>query len=133
MDKIAYEDIGRLTLRLMVGVLMLFHGVSKVVHPGSVEFIQRSLADFGLPAVIAYGVYFGEIIAPIMIIFGIYARAGALLVVINMIFAIVLVHGGDFFSLTKHGGWELELQAFYLFGSLAILFLGSGKFAVKPG
>ena len=133
MDKLAYEDMGRLTLRLMVGVLMLFHGVNKIVHSGSVEFIQRSLADFGLPPMIAYGVYFGEIVAPIMIIFGIYARVGALVVVINMIFAIVLFHGGDFFSLTEHGGWRLELQAFYLFGSLAILFLGSGKFAIKPG
>ena len=133
MDKLAYEDIGKLTLRLMVGILMLFHGVNKIVHSTSVEFIQQSLADFGLPSVIAYGVYFGEIIAPIMIIFGVYVRFGALIVVINMIFAIALVHGGDFFSLTEHGGWRLELQAFYLFGSLAVLFLGSGKFAVKPG
>lgn len=132
MDKLAYEDIGKLTLRLVVGILMLFHGANKIVHPASVEFIQRSLADFGLPSMIAYGVYFGEIIAPIMVIFGVYVRFGALIVVINMVFAIVLVHGGDFFSLTEHGGWRLELQAFYLFGSLAVLFLGSGKFAVKP-
>lgn len=111
---------------------MLFHGVSKIINFGTLEFIKGRLADFGLPTVITYGVYLGEVLAPIMIIVGIYTRFGALIVVINMIFAIVLVHTDDLFSLTQHGGWMLELQAFYLLGGLAILFLGSGRFAVKP-
>ncbi len=51
---------------------------------------------------------------------------------LNMLFAIVLVHGGELFSLTKTGGWSLELQAFYLFCGVAILLLGSGRMAIKP-
>ena len=50
----------------------------------------------------------------------------------NMLFAILLVHTGDILALTEHGGWRLELQGFYLFGALAIVFLGSGKYAIKP-
>ena len=111
---------------------MLFHGVNKIVNLGTLGSIEGKLADFGLPSIITYGVYLGEILAPIMIIIGIYTRFGALIVVINMIFAIVLFHTNDLFSLTKHGGWMLELQAFYLLGGLAILFLGSGRYAVKP-
>ncbi len=111
---------------------MLFHGVAKIINPGALEFIGGSLSGIGLPTVMSYGVYVGEVIAPLMIIIGVYCRIGALLIVVNMIFAIVLVHTGEIFSLTKHGGWALELQALFLFGGLVIAMLGSGKFAKKP-
>jgi putative oxidoreductase len=52
--------------------------------------------------------------------------------VVNMVFAIVLVHSGELFLLTKNGGWQLELQGMFLFGALAIVFLGSGRMAVRP-
>lgn len=126
------DALGKLVLRLTVGILMLFHGVSKVLHTGSVDFIGGALTGAGLPAVLAYGVYVGEIVAPLMIILGFHARLGGLIVVINMVFAIFLVHTGDLFSLTEHGGWRLELQGFYLFCALAIMFLGSGRMAIKP-
>ncbi len=126
------EAAGKLVVRLTVGILMLFHGVGKILHPGSLDFISATLSGNGLPGMIAYGVYVGEIIAPLMIILGVHARIGGLIVVINMIFAILLVHAGDLFSLTEHGGWRLELQAFYLLCGLAVMFLGSGKLAVKP-
>ena len=126
------DAVGKLIVRLTVGILMLFHGVAKVLHPGTLDFIGGALAGAGLPAALAYGVYVGEIIAPLMIILGIQARLGGLIVVLYMVFAILLVHSGDLFSLTEHGGWRLELQGFYLFGGLAIMFLGSGRLAVRP-
>jgi putative oxidoreductase len=67
-----------------------------------------------------------------MIIVGLLSRVGAALIVINMLFAILLVHTGDLFALSDHGGWRLELQGFYLLVSLAIVFLGSGRYAWKP-
>ena len=126
------DAMGKLLLRLTVAILMLFHCIAKIIHPGSLEFIENSLSSIGMPSAIAYGVYVGEVIAPLMIIAGFHARIGGLIVVANMIFAIVLAHAGDVFGLTQHGGWALELQAFYLFGGLAIALLGSGKFAFKP-
>jgi putative oxidoreductase len=119
-------------LRLTLGVLILFHGVGKLLHPDSLEFIGGRLAGLGLPEALAFGVYLGEVVAPLMIILGIFTRVGGLLIVINMIFAIVLAHTGDLFMLGEHGGWRLELQGFFLFCALAIMFLGSGRFAVKP-
>jgi putative oxidoreductase len=126
------DAAGKLVVRLTVGILMLFHGVSKVMHPGSVEFIGSKLTEAGLPALLAYGVYVGEIVAPVMILLGVLSRVGGLIIVINMLFAILLVHTGDILALTEHGGWRLELQAFYLFGALAIVFLGSGRYAIRP-
>lgn len=124
-------DTGRLILRFCVGGLMLFHGLAKIMHPGSLDFIGGMLGANGLPAMLAYGVYIGEVLAPLMVIVGYQARVGGVLIVINMVLAIFLAHSGDFFSLTEHGGWAVELQMFYLLSALAIVFLGSGKLAFK--
>lgn len=126
------EDFGKLVLRLTVGCLMLFHGVAKLMHPGSMDFIRSGVVGIGLPEMLAYGVYAGEIIAPVLLITGIFSRWAGMLIAVNMLFAIVLAHTGDIFSLTDHGGYGLELQAFYLFGGLAVMFLGSGRQAFRP-
>ena len=125
------EDFGKLVMRLSVGILMLPHGIAKIGNSGSLDFITGLLANIGLPGFIAYGVFVGEIIAPLLLIAGVYCRIGALLIVGNMLFVIGLAHMGDLFDLTKHGGWALELQGFYLFGAVVIAFLGSGRYAIK--
>lgn len=126
------EDSAKLILRLTVGGLMLFHGIDKLLNLQTLTFIKSQLTDFGLHQIFAYGVYVGEIVAPILIILGIYCRFGGFLIFVNMLFAIVLVHAHQFLDLTEHGGWRLELQAFYLIGGLLILMWGSGRFAFKP-
>lgn len=131
LDSFANSDAGKFLLRLTVGGLMLFHGIAKINNPGTVDYIAGSLAGHGIPGIVAYGVYIGEILAPIMLIVGFHCRLGALLIAINMVFAIVLMHSGDLFSLTEHGGWRLELQGFYLFGALTILLVGSGRFSMN--
>ncbi len=124
-------DIGKLILRLTVGGLMLFHGVAKIIHPESLGFISGQLTANGLPSFFVYAVFIGEIIAPLMVIVGYQARIGALLMAVNMIFALFLVHTAEFFSLTEHGGWAIELQLFYLLSAVVLVFLGSGKLAIK--
>lgn len=124
-------DAGKLILRSCVGLLMLFHGIAKIMHPGSLDFIGGMLSANGVPAILAYGVYIGEVVAPLMVVVGYQARIGGLLIVANMAVAILLAHSGDFFSLTEHGGWAVELQIFYLLSALAVVFLGSGKLAFK--
>ncbi|SEQ94263.1 putative oxidoreductase [Nitrosomonas sp. Nm51] len=126
------DALGKLLLRLTVGVLMLFHGVHKLLNPGSIDFISIQLAGIDMPQVLAYGVYVGEIVAPLMVIFGVFTRLGGVLIFCNMIVAIVLAHRNQLFSLTDHGGLALELQLFFLLTGLAVFFLGSGRIAVKP-
>jgi putative oxidoreductase len=125
------SDVGRLILRVSVGSMMLFHGVAKIMHPASLDFISGMLSSNNLPALLAYGVYIGEVLAPLMVIVGYQARVGGLIIFINMMFALLLAHTGDFFSLTEHGGWVVELQMFYLMSALSIVFLGSGNFAFR--
>ncbi len=126
------EAIAKLLLRLTVGILVLLHGTAKIINPEMLEHIGQNLSDIGLPSLLAYAVYLGEVLGPLMIIFGYNTRTGALLVVINMIFAVILVHSHQLFQLTNHGGWALELQGLYLFGALTIALLGSGRYAIKP-
>jgi len=124
-------DAGKLILRLCVGGLMMFHGVAKIMHPESLGFISGMLAANGLPVVLKYAVYIGEVLAPLMVIAGYQARLGALLMAINMLFALFLAHTGDLFSLTEHGGSAVELQLFYLLCAVAVTFLGSGRYALR--
>jgi len=126
------EDIAKFILRITVGLLMLFHGVAKLVNLQTLDFIKNQLEGIGMHPIIAYGVYVGEIVAPLLVILGIYSRFGGFLIFINMLFAIILVHASDLLSLTEHGGWRLELQAFFLIGSLIIVLIGSGRYAIKP-
>lgn len=127
------DNTGKLVLRLTLGVLISLHGIAKLSEPGAaMAGMGNMLAAKGLPAFVAYGVYIGEVLAPLMLIAGVFTRVGAMLVVGNMLFAIWLVHTQQIFTLGKQGGWALELQGFYLFCGLALFFLGGGRFAVKP-
>ena len=122
-------DLGKLILRLTLGILMLLHGVAKMTS--GVAGIKGMLAGIGLPEFFAYGVFIGEVIAPLMLIIGYYSRVGAALIVGNMLVAIVLVHMGELFALSGTGGWALELQGFFLFTAVALIFTGPGKYVFK--
>ncbi|RYF07430.1 MAG: DoxX family protein [Comamonadaceae bacterium] len=122
------DDAGKLVLRLSLGVLVLLHGIFKI-HAG-VGFIAGMLEKAGLPGVLAYGVFVGEVLAPLLIIAGIATRAGAAIILVNMLVAFGLVHMGDLFALNKQGGWALELQGLYLFGALSVLLLGAGRYSI---
>lgn len=123
------DDIGKLILRLTLGILMLLHGIAKMRY--GVSGIEGLLVSKGLPGFIAYGVFIGEVIAPLMVIFAFYARIGALIMVFTMIMAIALAHSSELFDLTKHGGWALELQGFFLLTAIAVALMGPGKFGIN--
>jgi putative oxidoreductase len=122
------DDTGKLVLRLALGVLILLHGVSKI--SSGVGFVSSMLVAHGLPGALAYLVFVGEIVAPVLLIIGLYTRPAAWIVVINMLVAIWLVHNRDLWTIGKSGGWALELQGMYLFGALAVTFLGAGRFSL---
>ena len=123
-------EIGKLILRLTLGILVLFHGMDKLVH--GIGPIQEMVTGRGLPGFLAYGVYLGEVLGPLLLVVGFHARIGAGLIAINMVIAILLVHTGDLLGLSPHGGWRLELQGMYLFTALSLMLMGPGRFSLKP-
>lgn len=122
-------DFGILILRLSLGLLMFLHGTSKLFY--GIGFIEQQIVDLGLPVFFAYGVYFGEVLAPLFIIFGFGTRIAAGVFFINCLVAVLMVHAGDVFTLTDQGGWAIELLGLYMFGALALVFTGGGKFALS--
>ncbi|HET9646053.1 MAG TPA: DoxX family protein [Burkholderiaceae bacterium] len=121
-------DGGRLLLRVALGVLILLHGIAKL-KTGPVG-VMAAVGRSDLPAFLAYGVYIGEVLAPLLLIVGLWTRAAALIVAINMLFAIGLVHMADLGTISRTGGWALELQGMYLASALAVALLGAGRFSV---
>lgn len=122
-------SIGIFILRLSAGILMLMHGVSKITH--GIGGIVNMLEDSGIPRVLGYGVYIGEILAPLLLIVGYKTRIAAVIFTINCLVAMILVHSEDILSIGKHGNWGVELLGLYLFSSLALFFTGGGKIAVS--
>ncbi|MGN6111665.1 MAG: DoxX family protein [Luteimonas sp.] len=129
MNANTQADLGKLVLRIALGVLVLLHGVSKL--RGGVGPIGEMLAAHGLPAFLAYGALVGEVVGPLMLIAGFYARIGALLVMVNMLFAFFLAHLGQLGMLNEAGGWQLELQGMYLATAAALALLGPGRYSVN--
>ncbi|WP_440589985.1 DoxX family protein [Providencia huaxiensis] len=125
---LSHEDAGRLLLRLAVGGLMLFHGMSKLMTGAS--GIKALLASYGLPEFIAYGTILGEVVAPILIILGILTRPSALLVAFTMVVAWLMIGLDKTFLLDKTGAWAIESIVYFFLGGIALAFLGAGKYSI---
>ncbi|PHS35656.1 MAG: GntR family transcriptional regulator [Sulfurovum sp.] len=122
------DNIGKLLLRLMLGGMMLFHGIDKALH--GIAFLKGIMHVHGLPEALAYGVFVGEILAPIFLIIGWQSRVWAGVIVVNMAFAVYLTQWSAMLKLGEHGAWAVETPMFYLLSALVVMFLGSGKYAI---
>ena len=123
------DDAGKLLLRMVLGVLILLHGIAKITK--GVSGIEGMVTSHGLPGFLAYGVYIGEVLAPIFLILGFYSRIAALVIAINMVVAIALAHAKDLFVIGPQGGWALELQGMFLFTAIALVLTGPGRFSIN--
>ncbi len=125
MALFANDKAGKFILRVALGGILLLHGIGKL--KSGVDWMAGPLSAHGLPAFLAYGAYVGEVLAPLMLIAGFYARIGAALVSIHMLFALFLVHQGEIFKLNETGSWAIEFQALLLFSAIAVMLIGPGK------
>jgi len=121
-------DLAKLLLRLSLGGLMMFHGIHKLIN--GIGGVKAMTTNAGLPEFFAYGVYVGELIAPLFIILGLYARVAAAVLGFNMIVAIGLAFGFTL-GLDKNGGLMIELPLMFFIMSVLVILLGSGKYAVN--
>ena len=122
MNQNTQSDLGKLLLRITLGVLVLLHGIAKL--KGGVAGIEGMVT--------AHGALIGEVLGPLMVLVGFYSRIGALLIAINMLFAFALVHMGQLTQLDPQtGGWALELQGMYLATALALALFGPGRYSAN--
>ena len=131
MNASTQQDIGKLVLRIALGLMILLHGIFKLRH--GIGGIEGMVAAHGLPGFVAYGVLVGEVLAPVLLLLGWFSRVGAALVAVNMLFAFALAHMGQLARLNEQGGWALELQGMYLAAAVAIALIGPGKYSLGRG
>lgn len=129
MEKIKNINLGILLIRVSVGFLMLLHGIAKLSH--GVGPIVGMVESQGLPGFFAYGVYVGEVLAPLALIIGFRTRIAAGIFIVNMLVIIFMAHPADILALSETGGWKLELVGLYLFGALSLFFTGGGRYGLS--
>jgi len=117
-------DNAKRFLGVGLGLLLLFHGVDKLFN--GIEDIMGLIGELGLPyseytQYLAYGVYIGEIVAPIMLIVGRYVRIAGILIALNMLVAIGLMHSANIFALGEYGEWAIEIPVLYLIMALTLV------------
>ena len=122
------DDAGKLVLRVILGLLILLHGIAKLRF--GLGDVAASLARAGLPAALGYLVFLGEVVAPVMLILGWLTRAVAVIVAMNMAVALVVGHWGHIFQVEPHGGLLLEVQFMFLFAASAVALLGAGRWSL---
>ena len=117
------DSIAKLLLRIGFGGMMLFHGwpkLQKLIITGEFKFAD----PLGIgPEVSLVLTIFAEFLCAIFIMIGFRVKLSSIPLAITMLVAVLIVHIND-----GRERWELPLL--YLFGYLALLFLGAGKYSI---
>jgi putative oxidoreductase len=120
-------DNGILVLRLTLGGTFFLHGWHKVLH--GIENQMSILVANGIPGFFIYFVYVSEVLAPILLVLGLFTRLSAISVIVTMV-TVFYVLPGPFFALTSFGSWNKELQLLFLAMGVALFFMGTGRYRV---
>jgi putative oxidoreductase len=123
------QHIGLLLLRVSIAFTMLIYGITKLLFGN--DFITSLLNQYGLPIFLSYGVFIGEIIAPILIIIGFRTKLTGLIFAINCLVAILMVQLPNLLKLNEFGGWAIGLIFIYMMFGIAMFFIGGGKYALS--
>ena len=125
------EQLGKLVLRLGLGGLILFHGVHKLLT--GLDPVKTLLTSHHLPEALAYGVYLGEIVAPVLIIVGLFTRIGGVLIALEVLVLVVLGGIPQVVAISPDGGYALEVAALYFTAALSVALLGAGRISLGRG
>ncbi|WP_420400514.1 DoxX family protein [Flagellimonas sp.] len=123
------QDIGLLILRITIGGLLLFHGIKKVVDGHG--FIKKVLSDAGLPEFLWLGVPVAEVVAPILLILGVFTRSASLLIAFTMAMTIYLAFGWSGFEINQFGAFKVELNLFFMLTAISLYFTGAGNISLS--
>jgi putative oxidoreductase len=105
----SFQSIGLLVLRIALAVIFFTHGYPKLAHanPG----MQAMFVQHGLPAQLVYVAGVLETFGGLLLLVGLFTRAAALLLAIEMCVAIAKVHIGHGIMLVHDYEFPLVLAA----------------------
>jgi putative oxidoreductase len=87
-----FQGLGALVMRLVVGVVMVAHGYTKIIPTGSLYNFSHMVVHMHLPVWLGYVSAFTEFFGGMLLIVGLFTRVAAFMTAIDMAVAIVKVH-----------------------------------------
>ena len=142
--KLSGKDLGLFILRVALGVILIWHGLTKVwgADAPGVNALADTLGNLGIPAPrpMAFAYLTAEIGGGFLLILGFLAQLGAGAIAAVMVLEIFKhVKDGFLFTVatkdpdgTMLWQWGLELNVAYLAMALCILFAGPGSITLIP-
>lgn len=122
LSKPMFSDIGFLILRVAVGGLMVFHGYSKFLDTS--KLIEKTASmGFPLPELFGTLAMASEFFGGMLLIVGLFTRLSLFGIISTMAVAFFVAHANDPFG-------KKELSFVYMCVSLALFFIGSGKYSL---
>ena len=117
------QPLALFVLRLVLGVIMIAHGSSKVF--GGLSHHVQMVSGLGLPGWLAYFSAAAEFFGGILVIAGFLTRFAALAIAVNMGVAIWKVHWKN--GLMGDHGYQFPLALAAI--AFALIFFGAGPIA----
>ncbi|HET8838803.1 MAG TPA: DoxX family protein [Flavobacteriaceae bacterium] len=115
-------DLALLLGRISIGLLMLVHGISKI--NGFSESPVQFFDFMGLGAEVSLGLaIFAEVGCSVLILFGLGTRFAVIPLIVTMLVAVLVVHGGDPFI-------KQEMGLHYLLVYIMLFLTGSGRYSL---
>jgi putative oxidoreductase len=119
-------DLALLILRVVLGIIMIYHGWAKVTDLGGTI---EGMTGMGVPAPTVAAIFatVAEFVGGLLMLVGAFTDIAGLMFAIDMLGAITFVHAKNGFSVANGGiEWPLVLAA----AALAIALAGPGRYAV---
>ncbi len=123
-------DLGILTLRITVGLVMIAHALPKLFWKRKL-YNEKWRKEYGFPlgSVLLTGIL--QLAGGTALLLGVYTRLAAIILVINMLVATYISirkHGEPFLSTPEGKGWDVNLL---LVGALvALILIGGGTWSL---
>lgn len=115
-------DVVLLLLRVSIALLMLSHGIVKLntlMAGGVIQFPD----PIGVGATASLGLaVFAEVFCSVLILIGLATRLAVIPLIVTMLIAVFVIHGGDGLEKTEPGIHYLTVYFF-------LLFAGAGSFS----
>ena len=122
-------DLGAFILRVSLGAMYIAHSLLLKYFvftlPGTAQFFS----SLGLPPMLAYVVFWAELIGGVMLVLGVWPRLVALALVPVLAGALWTHAGNGWVFSAANGGWEYPL--FLIVASVVQALIGDGAYALQ--
>jgi putative oxidoreductase len=117
----ALQPVGLLALRIALGIIFFSHGYPKLAHMGA--GMQGFFVQHGLPGYFVYIAGVLEVFGGVLLVLGLFTRAAALLLAVEMGVAIWKVHSSGGYLAVHNYEFPMAL----LTACFALATVGAGK------